>query len=106
MTVIHLRDAPSGWQRNPAYVYIGRPGRGFSGEFGNDHPIGWCAHCKSTHVRGAAIAAHRADTLKRFAEDANYRSRLESLRGKILVCFCKPRTCHGDTYVEILRDGL
>lgn len=103
MSVIHLRDAPPGWQQNPAFVYIGRPGRGLSGEFGNEHPVGWCAKCKTAHARGAAIAAHKADATKRFAEDASYRARVESLRGKVLVCFCKPLPCHGDTYVELLR---
>jgi hypothetical protein len=25
------------------------------------------------------------------------------LRGKSLVCFCKPKPCHGDIYVQILK---
>lgn len=32
----------------------------------------------------------------------------EMLRGKRLGCFCKPKSCHGDVYLEILgeSDGL
>lgn len=28
-----------------------------------------------------------------------------SLKGKVLGCFCKPKKCHGDVYVELLNSG-
>ncbi len=28
---------------------------------------------------------------------------LEELRGKILGCFCKPKACHGDILIELLK---
>lgn len=28
---------------------------------------------------------------------------LDSLRGKILGCWCKPLACHGDVYLELLE---
>ncbi len=30
-------------------------------------------------------------------------SKLESLRGKRLGCWCKPQSCHGDVLVELLK---
>ena len=38
----------------------------------------------------------------RFANDLIYRAEIEALRVKYLVCFCKPDSCHGDNYVELL----
>lgn len=102
-TVIHIRDAPAGWQTKSEFVYIGRAGKGLSGEYGNPHPVGWCAVCERTHVRGEAIAAHKADVLRNVLKNGDYRQHLEFLRGKTLICFCKPRRCHGDTYVEVLE---
>ena len=29
---------------------------------------------------------------------------IESLRGKTLCCWCKPKECHGDVLVEILEE--
>lgn len=74
-------------------VYIGRPGHGHSGYFGNPY-----------HVR-----EHGAEALGKFREyfyarleaDAEFRARVRGLRvrglrGKRLGCFCKPGPCHGD----------
>ena len=30
---------------------------------------------------------------------------LEPLRGKDLVCFCKPKRCHGDSILKALEQG-
>ena len=32
-----------------------------------------------------------------------YRRRIEGLRGKTLMCFCKPLACHGDVIAEYLN---
>lgn len=105
-TVIHIRDAPPDWQLKSEFVYIGRAGKGLSGEYGNEHPVGWCSFCSVQHARGEAVQAHRVDVRRRLLVDPAYRSQLELLRGKTLVCFCKPRSCHGDTYVEFLEGTL
>lgn len=31
---------------------------------------------------------------------------LEPLRGKDLVCYCKPLSCHGDVLLELLEKGI
>ena len=104
--VVNIRNAPKNWQTDPQYVYIGRPGRGFSGEFGNRHEVGTCIACQYRHhTRDAAIELHAAELCERFLTDVGYRQQVESLRGKYLVCFCWPKRCHGENYVEILRSS-
>jgi len=29
----------------------------------------------------------------------------KDLKGKVLGCWCKPKSCHGDIYIELLSDG-
>jgi ribA/ribD-fused uncharacterized protein len=96
-TVVSLRTCPPGWEQSSMYAYIGRAGRGQSGYFGNSHPVGApCAQCKKTHERGTALEAYRADFAHWIETDQEFRQQVQSLRGKKLVCFCKPRDCHGD----------
>lgn len=78
----------------PGDVYIGRAGRGFDGYFGNPFTIG---------DRTTKIAKYRFWFQDRIAKDAEFRARIEGLRGKRLVCFCKPLRCHGDVIVEFLE---
>ncbi len=98
--VINIREAPNQWESDPNYVYCGRRGRGHDGYFGNPHPVGWCALCKTTHARGEAIKAFKADFDKRVGEDPVFLRAVWDLADKILVCFCKPNDCHCDVYVE------
>lgn len=114
-TVINIRDAPPGWETNPNYVYVGRPGRGLSGQWGNPHPVDKsCSVCGGViHTRQEAIAIHRtwalrlAGKLNKVWEDVAFKKSLETLRGKYLVCFCKKLKvevpCHADVYVELLE---
>ena len=78
-------------------MYIGRPspwGNPFS------HMPGTLAKFK---------VAHRAEAIDRFREwftaqpDLVERAKRE-LRGKVLGCWCKPASCHGDVIAEII-DG-
>ena len=34
-----------------------------------------------------------------------FRRAVEELRGKALICWCKPLACHGDVIVEYLEGG-
>lgn len=36
---VNIRYAPVGWHQNSDYVYIGRPGKGQDGYFGNPFPL-------------------------------------------------------------------
>lgn len=90
-TVIHMRE------RRLGDVYIGRAGHGENGYFGNPY---W-SNVES--ARGAAIAAYRVYFYKRLAADEVFAARVQDLRGKRLVCFCKPKACHGDVIAEYLN---
>ena len=89
-------------KNEPYDVYIGRPGKGQLGYFGNRHPIGWCVRCNVEHKRGEAIAAYAKDFAKRIVEDEEFRRNVLDLKGKRLGCFCSPARCHGD----IIKDWL
>lgn len=77
-------DAPEG------SVYIGR-----GSPWGNPFKIGPNAD------RAAVISAHRTWLLKN--PELVARVKVE-LRGKNLICFCKPAACHGDTLLEIANE--
>lgn len=71
-------------------VYIGRPG-----PWGNPFTIG--------------RDGSREDVIRRYRDwilgQPELLVRLEELRGKVLGCWCRPRACHGDVLVELLRGG-
>ncbi len=77
-----------------------------SGEWGNPHVVGYCRDCGISHKRGEAIEVFRERVRLRFDMDEDYRTRVEKLRGKKLVCFCAPEPCHGSVYLELLGEEL
>jgi hypothetical protein len=95
-------------RKEPFDVYIGRPGKGMEGYFGNPHPVyqfgkPWtvCPICKIKHMKGEAIEAFRKDFAVRIESDPEFRRRVLLLKGKRLGCFCDGN-CHGDVYKEWL----
>lgn len=93
--VVHTRD----WVKSdPSFVYVGRAGHGLDGYFGN--PVARrrpCPECSQIHVDGGStLACYRQYLERRLAADTEFRRRVTGLRGKTLVCFCKPGPCHGD----------
>lgn len=77
-------------------VYIGRKGRNQDGYFGNPFPL------KKGEERGSTIEKYKEYFYKRLKEDSEFKNKIESLKGKTLGCFCKPKTCHGDVIAEYL----
>lgn len=71
-------------------VYIGRPSI-----YGNPH------HVTDTVTREEVIAQYEQDLLADPKRLATYRRRL---RGKNLVCWCKPLACHGDVLLRLCND--
>lgn len=49
-------------------------------------------------TREEAVECHRKDFL---ADEAKQQMAKKELRGKDLVCFCKPLACHCDIYLEV-----
>jgi hypothetical protein len=87
-------------RKEPFDVYIGRPS-----PWGN--PFSHVSHMGGTLAK--FNVANRAEAIARFREwflaqpELVERARRE-LRGKVLGCWCKPATCHGDVIAEIV-DG-
>jgi len=107
--LINIRYAPSGWQNNPDYVYIGRAGKGQDGYFGNPFPL------QKGLPRGATLQFYRSYLAKRLSEDPEFKQRVLGLLGKTLVCFCAPKEgldvhdstdenylCHGQILLSVL----
>jgi hypothetical protein len=101
MKVVNLRF-------NPFDQYIGRPGKGQDGYFGNPFVIG------KDGDRDTVIALYREYFYLRIKVDPEFKRRVEELRGKVLGCFCagkggltaldKPFTCHGQIILEYLME--
>jgi hypothetical protein len=92
-TVINIRD------RQPSDVYIGRAGKGKDGYFGNPFKL------NPGESRGATIERFKVWFLDRLQIDPVFKQRVLQLRGKRLVCFCKPQPCHGDVIANWLNVG-
>ena len=79
-------------------VYIGRPSK-----WGNpfSHKVGTLAKYKVSS-REDAVQKHKEWLDAFLAKDEDAINRLKSeLRGKDLVCWCKPAACHGDYLLEL-----
>lgn len=86
-TVVHVNKAPFD-------TYIGRAGRGYEQSlFCNPFKIDkQCA-------RNEAIVKFQAY----FEADSALQSKALVLKGRVLGCWCKPDSCHGDILVEYLE---
>lgn len=88
--------------RKEAYdVYIGRPGKGQDGFWGNPILKGEpCPICSRVHQEpGETVPCFQQVFEWRLDNDPEFVRRLPELEGKVLGCFCKPNPCHGDVYV-------
>lgn len=92
-----------GWEKKEIYKYIGRPGKGHEGPFGNPIEIGKeCPGCGEIHVEsGDTLPCYEAWLRKKVVDDLIFRVRVKNLVGKKLVCFCKPKPCHGDVLAKV-----
>jgi hypothetical protein len=101
-TVIHIRN------RKPGDVYIGRSGSGEDGYFGNPYRVGArCSRCGERHSDAeSTLPCFREYFLSRLKTDEVFKKQVRALRGKRLVCFCKPGPCHGDIIAAYCNHGL
>ena len=84
--------------------YIGRYSRRYrnppdapENKFANSYRIG------PNGTREDVIAKHKKD----FYNNPELQEAVwNELRGETLGCFCKPLACHGDTYVEYIRNRM
>lgn len=73
--------------------YIGR-----GSIFGNPFKLG------EDGTRDEVIEKYKFYFYDRLSWDSYFKDRVESLRGCVIGCFCKPQACHGDIIKEYL-DG-
>lgn len=73
--------------------YIGR-----GSIYGNPFKIG------EDGTREEVIEKYKAYLYDRISWDGHFKERVESLRGCVLGCFCKPQACHGDVIKEFLDE--
>ena len=96
-TVIHIHDAPKGWQSNPNYLYIGR----YNSHHGLQRSI-WFNPFRIKDLDGLPLndTEKRANVINKYAAylrgNDELIAHLPELEGKTLVCWCKPEPCHGD----------
>ena len=96
--VIHIKDAPAGWEKDANFVYIGR---GKGSIWGNPFEMG-----KPDPRTGMPMTRNDVCELfeKYFLNNKKLLQEVSKLKGKTLVCFCKKKgtdiACHGDTYVR------
>lgn len=103
--VIHFKNKKG----LPNEVYIGRPRDNCKFHFGN--PFSHKINSKATHQlpEGLVLSAFESWLKKENYLEIEPERRdwilknLNSLKNKTLVCWCKPKRCHGDVYVKMLE---
>lgn len=93
--VIHIRDVPDGWVQSDEpgipFVYIGRPG-----VFGNPYRL----RKDTPRARERLLRRYRRWLWCRLSHDAQFTRWVRMLAGTTLVCYCKPKACHGDVLAK------
>ena len=78
-------------------IYIGRPSI-----FGNPF-----THIKDKTTLAKFIVKNREEAIEKYKEwilnQPEILSRLPELEGKTLGCWCKPKSCHGDVLVDLIK---
>lgn len=92
--VINIKNAPQNWKDNLNYQYIGREGFGLDGYFGNPYIL------RKEKDREKILEKYTLYFESRLRTDEEFTDRVKKLKGKILVCFCEPKKCHGDIIVK------
>ena len=86
-------------------VYIGRSGRGLTGAWGNPIAIGQvCPMCSLVHQRAETLRCYETMMRSRLLDEPSLQERIMALSGKKLVCFCAPKSCHGDVLSKIFNE--
>ena len=89
MLVVNLntdRETVTAARQSGLYVYIGR-----TSPWGNPFQVGWDGDLEEVVDKYRDWIQSQPDLM----------AKLPALRGKILGCYCAPRSCHGDVLVEL-----
>ena len=95
-SLININDTPLNWKSNDKYVYIGRR----NVHYGLPESK-WC----NPYVIEDGNIKRAIERYREYIESKpELLENIEELRGKILVCYCKPRACHGDVLLQLLGE--
>ena len=91
------RQRTKGWKMPPNSVYVGRPSK-----WGNKYLVGGTSPEHSFPMsRNEVIKAYGYWLVDKIAEEPHF---LDELRGKDLVCWCKPeQNCHADVLIYFIK---
>jgi hypothetical protein len=80
-------------------VYIGRPSK-----WGNPF-----THIKDKKTKAEFVVSSREEAIQKYREwiltQTALLDDLHELQGKILGCWCKPQSCHGDVLIDLLKQN-
>jgi hypothetical protein len=80
-------------------VYIGRPSK-----WGNPF-----THIKSKDTLACHLVSNRKESIDKYREwitkgdGMHLLDDLHELKGKVLGCWCKPKSCHGDVLIDLIN---
>ena len=84
-------------KKEPYDVYIGRPSK-----WGNPF-----THIKDRKTKAEFVVETRKESIDRYREwilnQPELLKSLPELKCKVLGCWCKPKSCHGDILVELIE---
>ena len=85
-------------KKEPFDVYIGRPSI-----WGNPF-----THIADRHTSAEFIVSSREEAIARYRDyvlgDAFLMSKLPSLKGRVLGCWCDPLPCHGQVLLDLIEE--
>jgi hypothetical protein len=92
-------------------IYIGRPTVDTIKHFGN--PFSHLSYSKASVI--VATREESISAFKQWIDGTNYKeveperrlwilNNLDKLKNKDLVCWCSPLPCHGDVYLELIKN--
>lgn len=89
------------WRDGDCTIYIGRPGKGLAGPYGNPFLVGQHGN------RGECVLKFREWFYGDSPAAQKMRERARSEIGPYdrLGCFCAPAACHGDVIAEYVNSG-
>ena len=92
--------------RQPEDIYVGRPGKGEPGYFGNPIRRGdVCRICRTVHTgRGSTLGCFEVWARQRLQVGGGKRGRVKALHGQTLLCFCVPKPCHGQILAALAEE--
>lgn len=105
--LVNIKSLKPGWEKSADFVYIGRSGKGFKGPFGNPIRLETvCPVCDEKHYfPGETFDCYEKYLRNRLDTNPKFKAQFLVLKGKILVCFCKPKPCHGEVILKVLNES-